>query len=239
MIKYLGSYFPSQIPSTLKAIDIPVAGTMVICRTEFRVFHFTLTWLCLITEGSLILQNMSNAWKTIWCLEQMKNILVSFPAKQWTAALWQQQRQVKHFPPGPKAPDPQSSLPFRSLGLLGGNRGDFLKTRDKNATEHQRALQLLCCNHGAVHINFTVFITPETTKLSEEHLEYNLRKGAIAITLSWQTWSFLELFFTSGKVNSSAQNTFQLHSMILMGPFQFSTFCDSGICSKIIFILLQ
>lgn len=123
--------------------------------------------------------------------------------------------------------------------MLGGNRGDFLKIRAKNATEHQRALQLLCCNHGTVDINFTIFIIPEITKVSEEHLEYNLRKGVIAITLMANMWSFLELFFTSEKVNSSAQHTFQLHSIILMGPFQLSTFCDSGICGKIIFILLQ
>lgn len=146
-----------------------------------------LTWLCLITEGSLIPQNMSNAWKTIWCLEQMKNILVSFPAKQWTPALWQQHRQVKHFLLVPKAPDLQSLLSFGSVGWLRGNHGDFLKIRDKNSIEHQRALQLLCCNHGTVHINFIIFATPEITKLSEEHLKYSLRKGAIAISLSWQT----------------------------------------------------
>lgn len=117
------------------------------------------------------------------------------------------------FPPGSQSSQSAELALIQECCLLGGNYGHFLKIRDKNATEHQRALQLLYCNHRIVHINFIIFITPEITKLSEKHLKYNLRKGEIAITLSWQTCGLFRVIFllTKGEFFSTTYISAALH----------------------------
>lgn len=95
------------------------------------------------------------------------------------------------FTPGSQSSQSAELALIQKCWLLGGNHRQFLKIRDKNATEHQWELELLYCNHRTVHIIFITFITPEITKLSEEHLKISFKKGRDSNhALMANMWSF-------------------------------------------------